>query len=111
MIQPVIHSAEPMYSTFGLDPEMSDLVEMFVDEMPDRLANFCDCMDRNDMEAVCIAAHQLKGAAGSYGFGELTPSLHHLEMALKRNASADEIQLALDAVIALCERIRPGGPA
>ncbi|MDP6554248.1 MAG: Hpt domain-containing protein [Pirellulaceae bacterium] len=57
-----IHSPMASASVYG------ELVEMYVDEMPDRIAALERAFDSGDMEGLQRAAHQMKGAAGSYGF-------------------------------------------
>ncbi len=41
---------EPLYSTLGGDPDLGDLVTLFVEEMPDRVANILDLLDRSEWE-------------------------------------------------------------
>ncbi|HRX82523.1 MAG: Hpt domain-containing protein [Planctomycetaceae bacterium] len=99
-----------VYSTLGLDPDLGDLVEMFVDELPNRVSKLQECWDRTDLEGLGRAAHQLKGAAGSYGFEELTPSLTRLDYSVRMSRSDDEILSAIEEVIELCSRARAGAP-
>ena len=74
---------EPMYSTLGGDPDLSDLVTLFVEEMPDRVANILDLLEHYEWEELRRAAHQIKGAAGSYGFGAISPCAGKLEFAIR----------------------------
>jgi len=56
-------SEEPIYSTLGDDPDLQDIVEMFVEEMPGRTQTFLNHLASGDWEGLCRVAHQLKGAA------------------------------------------------
>jgi histidine phosphotransfer protein HptB len=103
-------SREYVYSTLGTDPDLGDLVEMFVDEMPQRLEQIQECWDKSDMEGLERAAHQLKGAVGSYGFDELTPILRTLESNVKESQPEAEIISSIEAAISVCSRIRAGAP-
>ncbi|MBI2479381.1 MAG: Hpt domain-containing protein [Planctomycetia bacterium] len=102
--------SEYVYSTLGLDPDLGDLVEMFVEEMPQRVARIRACWDRADMEGLGRAAHQLKGAAGSYGFEELTPALTRLDHSVRMARSEAEILNAIEEVAELCSLARSGAP-
>jgi len=94
----------------GLDPDLGDLVEMFVQEIPRRVAKLQECWDEADMEGLERAAHQLKGAAGSYGFEELTPALTRLDYSVRTLRSEAEILSAIEEVAALCALARGGAP-
>jgi len=99
-----------IYSTYGGDPDLGELVEMFVDEMPDRVAALERAFGDGDLETLRRTAHQLKGAAGSYGFGQLTPWAAALEEAIRESQPEDAIEQALADLVALCGRVRAGEP-
>ena len=101
---------EYVYSTLGLDPDLAELVEMFVDELPERVAKIREFWDNADMEGLGRAAHQLKGAAGSYGFDELTPALQRLDHSVRSSHSEAEIVSAIEEVAEMCSRVRAGAP-
>ena len=65
-------SRGPLYSTLASDPEMAPLVEMFVDDLPERVQLLLDHLQASDRDGLRRVAHQLTGAAGSYGFHEIT---------------------------------------
>lgn len=98
----------PIYSTFGDDPDLGELVEMFVDEMPDRIGNLQTQFEAKNWEELGRGAHQMKGAAGSYGFNELTPVAAKLEASVRANESEDQIKSDLNSLVDFCSRIRAG---
>lgn len=98
----------PVYSTLGNDPDLQDLVALFVDEMPGRIEKLIARFDAGELDELRRAAHQLKGAAGSYGFHAVTPLAARLEANLRGDALEDQIQADLDSLIALCGRMRAG---
>lgn len=100
----------PIYSDFASDPVLSELVEMYVAEMPDRIAALEQAFAGGDREVMRRAAHQMKGAAGSYGFDCLTQSAAALESAVRGDLPEAEIQRSLDDLVQLCRRIRAGAP-
>ncbi|MCA9148614.1 MAG: Hpt domain-containing protein [Planctomycetales bacterium] len=99
-----------IYSTFGDDPDLGELVEMFVDEMEQRIASFQNAFEQGDLNTLGTLAHQLKGAAGSYGFNQLTPAAFDLEQSARSRSSAEAIEASLDRLTQLCQRTRAGAP-
>jgi len=99
-----------VYSSLGTDPDLADLVALFVSEIPTRLDKLQEAWDAKDWDALGRAAHRLKGAVGSYGFEELTPYLHRLDHSVRTGKPEDEISRALAEVTELCSRVRAGGP-
>ena len=100
----------PIYSTLAADPDLAEIVEMFVDEMPGRTGAITAAWEACDREELGRLAHQLKGAAGSYGFDDVTPYAARLEKAARSDADDAEIQSAHDELMALCSRISVGTP-
>jgi histidine phosphotransfer protein HptB len=103
---------EAIYSSLADDSCMSELVEMYIEETPGRIAVLEQAFSSGDREALRTAAHQMKGAAGSYGFDRLTISAAVLESAIRENQSPETIHRAFHELIQVCRRIRAGvGPA
>ncbi len=99
-----------LFSTLAEDPDLAEIVEMFVDEMPDRIGAILNCLESEDWEGLQRASHQLKGAAGSYGFPSITPCAGVLEAAVKQTRPEEEIRKAVDELVAMCRSIRGGTP-
>ena len=103
-------SSSELYSTLGGDPDLGELVEMFVDEMPGRIQKLQTQGSERNWEALAVSAHQLKGAAGSYGFDQVSPYAADLESAARNPDSEDRILNSLDQLVDLCSRLRAGIP-
>jgi len=101
---------EPLYSSLGDDPDLAEIVELFVDEMPERVSSILRLFDASDWDELRRIAHQLKGAAGSYGFDAISPEAMRLEGVLLRGATEEEIRDAVDDLVDLCRRARAGTP-
>ena len=99
-----------IYSTFGGDPDLGELVEMFVEEMPDRIAALQQAFDCGDVKGLRCLAHQLKGSAGSYGFDQLTPLAAAVEFSASENEPEETIQKTLQELIGLGQQLRAGTP-
>ncbi|MEI8371490.1 MAG: response regulator [Planctomycetota bacterium] len=104
--------AKPMaiYSQLASDPNLVDLVDIFVQDMPNRINALETQAQSRDWQQLTRTAHQIKGAAGSYGFGEITPYAARLEAAAKEGCQEQEILSTLDELLELCRCIRSGVP-
>jgi HPt (histidine-containing phosphotransfer) domain-containing protein len=103
-------NTDVIYSSLGADPDLGELVEMFVQEMPDRVGTLETQAQSRDWAQLTRTAHQLKGAAGSYGFHALTPFAARLEHAARAGLQEDQILASLDELLDLCRRVRAGAP-
>jgi signal transduction histidine kinase/DNA-binding response OmpR family regulator len=93
-------------SEFADDPEMLEVVEAFVENLPERAAAIGSAVDKGDLQTVQRIAHQLKGAAGGYGFPIITSSAASLEQAVIRGDIA--VGTFAEELVALCLRARSG---
>jgi histidine phosphotransfer protein HptB len=100
-----------IYSSLGGDPDLGELVDLFVAEMPERVDLLEKHYEMADWEELRRMAHQIKGAAGSYGFDDLTPAAARLETAIKGQTGEDQITADLLELLDLCRRIRAGVPS
>jgi HPt (histidine-containing phosphotransfer) domain-containing protein len=90
---------------------MSDLVEIFVAEMPAKIATFQRHASAGDWQALGVISHQLKGSAGSYGFHQLTQPAQRVELAARENQPEEAILESVEELLGLCRRLRTGvGP-
>jgi len=99
-----------IYSALATDPRLGDLVDLFVQEMPDRINALETHARSRDWQQLTRTAHQIKGSAGSYGFGEITPCAARLEAAAKDGCQEEQILSTLDELLSLCRCIRSGVP-
>jgi histidine phosphotransfer protein HptB len=98
-----------VYSSLA-DTDLGELIEMFVQEMPDRINALATQARDRDWPQLSKTAHQLKGAAGSYGFKVITPCAARLESVAKDGRQEEAILAALDELLDLCRRMRSGVP-
>lgn len=105
-------TVEFLYSAFGDDPDLADLVEMYVQELPQRLQALHEAADQKNWPELTRLSHQMKGAAGSYGFHQITPYAKHLELTARAGEGNEaHILEALQALIDVCCRCQSGRPA
>ena len=99
-----------LYSPLSADPDLAEVVELFVLEMPDRVANLLKCLETSDWDGLRRAAHQLKGAAGSYGFMPITPAAARVEDAIRQSSPEADVQQMVEELVGLCRQARSGVP-
>lgn len=91
-------------SSLAGDPDLGELVEMYVSEMPQRVQTILQAHAAHDWELLGRLAHQVKGAAGSYGFQQITDLAESLEHACRRSGEETLIQTAFDRLIDVMNR-------
>ncbi len=99
---------QPLLSEFRDDPDMTELVESFVQELPARVATLAACLEQNQLADLQRIAHQLKGASGGYGFPVLGEAAARVESLLKSGAETGSVMASVKELIALCQRVRMG---
>jgi len=95
----------PIKSEFSDDPEMVELVVMFVDEMPQRVESMRTAFSESRFYDLGTLAHQIKGASGGYGFPSLGEQARSLEAAIKEDRAPARIREELDRLVDMCERL------
>ncbi len=95
----------PVRSEFADDAEMTELVQMFVDELPERISQLNEAWNSADCQRLEHIAHQLKGASAGYGFSVVGEAAAQLEESVRQaedNLSAATRQF--DELVDLCRR-------
>ena len=92
-------------STLSSDPDLGGLVQMYVEEMPERISTFAASCEAQDWEALRTLAHQTKGAAGSYGFEILSTLAAELEMACRQPGSPEAIRHRYERLVEAMKRV------
>ncbi len=101
---------ECVYSRLGDDPDLTEIVDQFVGEMPQRAATLLCHLNEKNWEGLRHAAHQLKGAAGSYGFEPISPCAGRVESAIRDGEPEERIRQSVVELVDLCGRLRGGPP-
>ncbi len=99
-----------LFSDLSRDPDLVDLVALFVGELPERVRTLEELLASRDWQGLRRAAHQIKGAAGSYGFPAISAVAAALESAAGQPAPEDEIRVCFEELTTLCLRARAGVP-
>ncbi|MDA0975108.1 MAG: Hpt domain-containing protein [Planctomycetota bacterium] len=75
---------------FPDDPEMAALAEMFLQQLEVRIQELREACRRGDLDTVRFGTHQLRGAAGGYGFPEIGKAAGEIEDLLRIRATDTE---------------------
>jgi HPt (histidine-containing phosphotransfer) domain-containing protein len=108
---PASRRGEPLRSRYADDPDMADILELFVNEMPKRLGEISSCWERRELERLTHLVHQLKGSSGGYGFPELGTAAGRLEDTLRQlveRGSAvgpPQLQSEFNCLLDLCRSV------
>ncbi|MEO0512311.1 MAG: Hpt domain-containing protein [Planctomycetota bacterium] len=94
-------------SDFADDPDMVEIIEEFVGEIPERIAALQAAFDSDDTHAVASLAHQLKGSGGGYGFNQVSEAAGRLENAARSPSQHDleTIRVELNRLVSFCSRL------
>ena len=101
-------TSEALRSDFHDDPEMTPLVEGFVVRLPKRLSALEGAIREADWKRVALLSHQLKGAAGGYGFPSLTKLAEEIEAAAILSVSSVSFAKYILELGSLCQRALNG---
>lgn len=94
-------------SEFVDDPDMVAIVALFIHELPQRLAAMHVAIAAADHEQLRMLAHQLKGAAGGYGFPNLGEAAALIDQAVRAGNDDNVIRSRVGMLAAIVARIRP----
>jgi HPt (histidine-containing phosphotransfer) domain-containing protein len=95
-------------SEFADDPDMREIVRVFVGDMPAKVREVRACWERGDLDRLMRLAHQLKGAAAGYGFPNISDAATSLEASLRTIVGRGEavplpqVQAEYTRLIELC---------
>jgi HPt (histidine-containing phosphotransfer) domain-containing protein len=105
--------APPLLSDFAGDPEMGELIEYFLEQLPAHVDKIVTAVETGDARTLGTIAHQLKGSGAGYGFAPITSSAATLEDAVRGGeADIDVLRAKVDDLIQLCQRaVASGDPS
>ena len=94
-------------SVFAGDPDMAELIVDFVGSIQDRLDEMTAAFESGDSDSLRRISHQLKGAGGGYGFGQVSVAANDVEQMLVNGASlaSGDLKAAFTELQRVCSSI------
>jgi HPt (histidine-containing phosphotransfer) domain-containing protein len=89
------------------DASLRDLVQEFVEALPQRLEELRRAYESLDWDQLAVLAHRLKGAAGSYGYPDLSRLAAEMEEMFRLH-QAEHFAQWLDRLRALIVAAKAG---
>jgi PAS domain S-box-containing protein len=87
-------------------PATAKLVERFLAGLPQRTNALQEALAAQEMNQLKVLAHQLKGAAGGYGFAAVSQAAAKLESAIISGSDKSVIAGCVTTLCSLCSQIR-----
>jgi signal transduction histidine kinase/DNA-binding response OmpR family regulator len=103
-------------STMGDESSVQTLLSRFIARLPERVTALRTFLDEEDLEKLRQTVHQLKGAAGGYGYPQLTHQAGRAEQKLVEGTPLDTVRAEIESLIALVrtvdgyDALREAGP-
>jgi CheY-like chemotaxis protein len=98
-----VHVDDPM-SALLAKPKLAKLVDRFLTGLDDRLAAIQHAVEDDDRKALKTLAHQLKGAAGGFGFPNISRAASEVEFSTEREV--EDLTSAINDLTALCQQAK-----
>ncbi len=99
-------SSGPIFSTLKDDVEMQAVVAGFVERLTAFTNDLQAAGKDRDTPTLARLAHQLKGAAGGYGFMPVSDAAARLETTIADGAKDADISKAMEYLIGICDRVK-----
>ena len=99
-------SADSTLGKLMAKPGTAKLVERFLSGLPQRIAAIQSAQAGGDLNQLRVLAHQLKGAAGGYGFTPISQAAAQLENTVNNGADPAALAKSISTLSALCASIR-----
>ncbi len=93
-------------SDYANDPDMREVIAEFVARLPGQVAGIRRMLDEQNLEELRRAVHQMKGAGGGYGFGQITALAARAEQAVKDGGPLDTIAAQVEGLVQLVRRVQ-----
>jgi len=80
-------------SLLDQDPGLAELVQKYVEALPDLIAEIKHAYNKNDWEELRSLTHNLKSTGGNYGFNDISECASRLEFEILKNDNNNIEQL------------------
>ena len=99
----------PLRSQFADDPEMGELLVLFLSELESKVETMRISVEVGDVDILTRVTHQVRGVAGGYGYPQITTLAAHVEDTLRGGATCGQVEANVYDLLALCLAAIEGG--
>ncbi len=100
-----------LLSDMADDPDMAELIQQFLGMLPERIEALEAHRAPAQRAPLASLAHQLKGAAGGYGYMPISEAARTVERFASAGGTQKECDVAVDALVTRCRAALRGGNA
>lgn len=117
MIRALARPESPgLFASGPLDAaEVTELVEAFAGELPERARLIEDALRSRDCGLLAELAHQLKGTAGLYGFAQIADAARAIHQRATEEQDLEQLRAVVEELARLCgqatQDVRTGASA
>jgi PAS domain S-box-containing protein len=101
-------AAQELRSDLTDDPVVGPVISQFVQALPERIAELTKLLNEHQFTELARFAHQIKGAAGGFGFPSITEAAGELEQSAKAADDLDDLKRRLDELTQLTQAAAAG---
>ena len=110
-VDPAPETEAILLSDLADDPDMLELIQSFLVQLEARVEVFEQLRQPGDRTVLASKAHQLKGAAGGYGYMSISTAAREVERFAASGGTQRECDAAVDELVARCRAAIRGGQA
>jgi PAS domain S-box-containing protein len=92
-------------SSLAGDVRIMRILPEFVDGLPGKVLKIIDLLERNDLPALHLVAHQLLGTCGGYGFDAVSQPARSVEQSIIAGEDVESIKAAVKSLVEVIRRI------
>ncbi len=108
-VPPVEADEDVLHSDLADDPDMLELISQFLQQLTARIAVIDASRGPAERTMLASVAHQLKGAAGGYGYMSISEAARTVERFAAAGGTQKECEGAIDRLLARCQAAIRGG--
>jgi len=92
-------------SFLSCNPDYYKTIEMFVNNLPDKIKEIQEALDENNLQALAFKVHALRGVGGFAGFPVYTEKAKAIEQTIGEN-NLEEVCRQVEELTKMCERTK-----
>ncbi len=100
------YHVDPLISEFSSDPDMIVIVEMFIRDIPKRVAAIQKAYAEEDRDTFILLTQHLFEAAGGYGFPSISLAAQDLQYNAESRGDLSTLTSEFGKLVELCGRVR-----